>query len=196
MPRPRIPPLPPDKWPDSMRDAIRALRIDKPRHAFPSRDPGRPKGLNALGLLANHPDLATAYHRFNGYVQYGTSLTARQRELIILRVGHVRRSQYEWLQHSILAADAGITADEVDRIAAGPEAPGWSPLEAALLRATDELLSTALITDDTWALLASELDTRQLMDMVFTVGAYDVLAMAFNSFGLEVDDDLKPTMDL
>jgi hypothetical protein len=57
-------------------------------------------------------------------------------------------------------------------------------------RAVDELVRDATITDPTWEALASELDDQQLMDLVFTVGAYDLLAMAFRSFGVELDTDL------
>ena len=46
------------------------------------------------------------------------------------------------------------------------------------------------MTDETWAALAAELEEQQLRDLVFTVGAYDLLAMAFRSFGIELDDDL------
>jgi hypothetical protein len=59
-----------------------------------------------------------------------------------------------------------------------------------MLRAVDELVADAEISDRTWAELAGELDRHQLMDLVFTVGAYDLLAMAFKSFGVELDEDL------
>ena len=79
---------------------------------------------------------------------------------------------------------------EVARIAVGTDAPEWSDLERALLRAVDELLDDALIADETWATLAAAFDERQLMDVVFTVGAYDVLAMALRTFAVPLDDDL------
>ncbi len=87
-------------------------------------------------------------------------------------------------------SDAGITEVEVARIAEGSDAPGWSAIDRAMIRAVDELLADAKIADDTWAGLAAELDVQQLMDLVFTVGAYDVLAMALRSFGVVLDDDL------
>ena len=169
---------------------LAALRPENPRHPFPSRDPGRPKGLNALGLLARHPELSRAFNTFNGHVLFGSTLTPRQRELLVLRVAAVRDSAYEWAQHAVLAGDAGIDPDEVARVADGPDAAGWSPLEQAMLRAVDELVGTATLTDPTWHSLSAELDDRQLMDLVFTVGAYDGLAMAFGAFGVELDDDL------
>jgi alkylhydroperoxidase family enzyme len=187
----RIQPLPPAEWPHEMRDALAALRPPEPRHPFPEPRDDRPKGLNVLGTLAVHPALARAFHTFNGHVLFATTLSLRQRELLVLRVAARRDAEYEWAQHAVLAADAGIEADEVARVVEGPDAPGWAPLDAALLRAVDELIAEAAIGDATWATLATELDERQLMDLVFTVGAYDALAMAFRSLGVELDDDLK-----
>ena len=188
---PRIAPLPPAEWPDEMAVALAALRPPNPRHPFPPRDPGRPKGLNVLGTLARHPELARAFHTFNGHVLFASTLTPRQRELLVLRVAAVRDAEYEWEQHLIQAADAGIEPSEVARVAEGPDAEGWAPLERAMVRAVDELIADATISEETWDALAAELDDQQLMDLVFTVGAYDLLAMAFRSFGVELDDDLK-----
>lgn len=187
---PRIAPLPPSEWPPEMREALAALRPPNPRHPFPSRDPGRPKGLNALGTLAHHPELARAFHTFNGHILFASSLSPRQRELLVLRVAHLRQSGYEWRQHVLLAGDAGISSDEVTWISEGPGAPGWPPADRALISAVDELLADARVADDTWAVLADALEVEQLFDLVFTVGAYDALAMAFRSFGVQIDDDL------
>ena len=190
MTSPRIPPLPPDEWPEAMRDALAALRPANPRHPLPVRNPDRPKGLNALGTLAQHPELTTAFHTFNGHILFGSSITPRQRELLVLRVATLRQAEYEWAQHVVLAGDAGITDEEVERVVEGPDADGWSPFEAALVRAADELVADAVVSDGTWAVLAAGLDDAQLMDVVFTVGAYEIVAMAFKSFGVELDADL------
>ena len=187
---PRIPPLPPDEWPEGMQAALAALRPANPRHPTPPRDPDRPKGLNVLGALAHHPELATAFHTLTGHVLFASTLSPRQRELLVLRVAVARHADYEWAQHVVLAEDAGISADEVARVRVGPEAPGWSPFEAALLRAVDELVAEAEISEATWADLATELEPPQLMDLVFTVGTYEVLAMALKSFGVALDADL------
>jgi len=186
----RIPPLPPEEWPPEMRDALAALRPANPRHPFPRRE-GRPKALNALGTLARHPELARAFNTFNGHVLFASTLSPRQRELLVLRVARLRDSTYEWEQHAFLAADAGLEPDEVDRIAIGPDAPGWSVLDQAMLRAVDELVEGAMVGGETWTVLARELDQQQLIDLVFTVGAYETLAMAFRSFAVELDDDLR-----
>jgi alkylhydroperoxidase family enzyme len=187
----RLVPLPPDKWPAEMKGALAALRPANPRHPFPAPDPSRPKGLNVLGMLALHPELATAYNTFNGHILFASTISPRQRELLVLRVAALRDADYEWAQHVVIGADAGITAEEIERLRIGPDADGWSTFDRALVAAADELVRDARIGDETWATLAGELDEQQLMDVVFTVGAYDLLAMAFRSFDLELDDDLR-----
>jgi len=125
-------------------------------------------------------------------VLYSSTLSDRQRELVVLRVAALRRSDYEWRQHLMLAGDAGITEEEIARIAEGPGAPGWGTLDRAMLNAVDELVNDAMVADGTWEELSGELDREQIMDLVFTVGAYDLLAMAFRSFGVQPDHDLPP----
>jgi AhpD family alkylhydroperoxidase len=169
-----------------------ALRVENPRHPFPPNDPSRPKALNALGMLALHPQLTTAFNTLNGHILFSTTLTPRQRELLVLRVATLRRCEYEWVQHVLLARDAGLSEEEIARSAEGPDAPGWEPLDRAMVAAVDELVAGAKITDATWAALSGELDDQQLMDLVFTVGTYDLLAMAFRSFGVQIDADLRP----
>jgi alkylhydroperoxidase family enzyme len=188
---PRLAPLPPEQWPAGMRDALAALIPPNPRHPLPKRGGDRPKGLNALGTLAHHPALTLAYHTLNGHLLFATTLSTRQRELLVLRVAAIRRADYEWAQHAIMAGDAGLEPGEVAMIAEGSAAAGWSPLEGAMMSAVDELVADAMVSDATWEVLASHLSEQQLMDLVFTVGAYDLLAMAFRTFGVELDDDLK-----
>jgi AhpD family alkylhydroperoxidase len=185
----RIQPLPPNEWPAEMKAALAAMQPATPRHPPPRRE-GRPRALNALGLLARHPALTEAFNTFNGHVLFATSLTPRQRELLVLRVACLRRCDYEWAQHTVLARDAGLEPEEIKRVAAGPDADGWSDLERALVRAADELVGDADVSDETWTALARALDEQQLLDLVFTVGAYDALAMAFLAFRVDLDADL------
>lgn len=188
---PRIRPLPPEQWSREMHRAMAALRPPDASPASAPRGQDRPKGLNVLGTLARHPALTRAFFTFNGHLLSGSTLTARQRELLVLRVARLRDCAYEWAQHVVLAQDAGLTRGEIDRIADGPEARGWSTLERAMLQAVDELVRDAVVAAPTWAVLAGHLDEHQLMDLVFTIGAYEMLAMAFRSFGIELDDDLR-----
>ena len=110
---------------------------------------------------------------------------------MILRVAWRTRSPYEWAAARAPRASARDhrRRDRGDR-ATAPTPSAWTPLEADLLAATDQLIDRYRIDDDTWARLAEQLDERQLVEVVFVVGTYTCLAMAFNSFGLELDPDL------
>jgi alkylhydroperoxidase family enzyme len=168
-----------------------AYRPTNPRHPPSPLDPASPKGLNAMGVLAYHPELTDAYNNLISHALYFTTITPRQRELLILRVAHQRDSRYEWAQHVYQAGVVGLSTQEIERVRLGAEADGWDELEAALLAAADELLADARIGDTTYAVLSRVLETRQLMDVVFTVGTYEVFAMAMRTFDVPLDEDLQ-----
>ena len=188
---PRIEPLSAEKLDD---DALAALRVGFPRAAdqFVSDAPDAPPLPTVLGLMLNHPKLAGPWFAYNNVLLHDPSITARQRELAILRVAWHARGTYEWLQHVRLGQLAGITDAEIEAITVGPDADSWSPLEADLLRAVDELMHDARIGDDTWKRLSEHFDTRQLMELTFVVGTYLCLAFVFNSADLPLDEGLDP----
>ncbi|MGC5255072.1 carboxymuconolactone decarboxylase family protein [Gordonia sp. DT218] len=185
----RISPAAQADWTPEMRDFVNGFRSSV-KSAGP--DDERQAGDNLLGTLARYPNLAMAFLSFNKHLLAGSALSARQRELLILRVAHLRQAEYEWAQHVILADRAGVTADEIERVGAGPEAPGWAPVDRALVASVDQLLDEGTIHDDTWTALARDMDEQQLMDVVFTVGCYTMLAMALRSFGIQPEPGLVP----
>ena len=63
----------------------------------------------------------------------------------------------------------------------GPDAPGWSRHEAALLRGVDEMLSRFQISDATWDVLAETWGDKQLLEFPILVGVYAATAMQQNS---------------
>lgn len=175
-PQPRIHPLPAGAIPDDVRVALEGwLRPDATEVPAP------------LSTLVRHPQLAGAYLGFGRHLLFGSTLPARTRELVVLRTAAITGSSFEREQHEVIASKEGIDDATIARTAEGPDAPGWAPDDAALIRATDELLSGWTISDATWAELAASLDEHQLMDLVFTVGGYATLAQAFNAFGVRAD---------
>ncbi|GFG74554.1 carboxymuconolactone decarboxylase family protein [Mycobacterium botniense] len=174
----RLQPLPADQWDDAVQ---RSLADMLPAERRNPRDAG-----NALATLAHHPALTRAFLRFNTHLLFASTLPARLRELAILRVAHRRDCTYEWVHHVALAKEAGLSEDEITAVRRGDAA---NRLEGAVLTAVDELDEKSQISDQTWATLGERLNDRQRMDLVFTVGCYTLLAMAFNTFGVEIEDD-------
>jgi 4-carboxymuconolactone decarboxylase len=187
---PRIPPLPTDEWSEDAVAALRGAYGDAAADGLLSDAPDIQRMPNVLTTLMHHPKLVGPFLAYNATLLRAGALDSRLRELMVLRVAWRTQSAYEWAQHVRLAPRSEITTDEIDAIAAGADADAWSPLEADVLRATDQLLDHYRIDDDTWARLTAQLDERQLMEVTFVVGTYTCLAMAFNSFGIELDPEL------
>jgi alkylhydroperoxidase family enzyme len=147
------------------------------------------RDLNIFRAMMNHPKLTRRWTVFAGHVLQKQTLPPRERELLILRIGWLNQSEYEWAQHVEIAKKSGISEAEIERVRQGPGA-GWSAHEAALLQAADDLFEHSVIADQTWATLSAKLSTEQLMDAVFTVGQYNLVSWALNSFGVPLDDFL------
>jgi alkylhydroperoxidase family enzyme len=146
--------------------------------------------LNVFGTLARHPKLLKRWLVFANHVLLKSTISGRDRELAILRAGWRCDAPYEWGQHVVIGRREGISDEEIARIAQGPDAPGWSAHDAAILRAVDELHDHATISDATFATLGERYDGQQLMDLVFAIGQYHLVSFALNAFGVERDDGL------
>ena len=149
--------------------------------------------LNVFGTVANHPTLMREWLRFATYALTKSTLDARVRELAVLRVGWRCEAPYEWGQHVVVGRTVGLTDDDIRRIAEGPDADGWTPGEAAALRATDELHDRSTITDPTWSALTEHFTDQQILDLVFLVGNYHIVSFALNACRVERDDGVDET---
>lgn len=174
VPRPRLMPVPAAEWTDAHRAALGArARGDETANVFRT--------------CLRNVELCRSWMGFTDYVlSERISITQRDRELIILRTGYLCRSDYEWAAHAALGLRVGLTQDEITRITRGPDAPGWSPADVALLRAADELHADQHISDATWATLRERFDDKQMMDIIFTAGQYTLVSMFLNSAGVQL----------
>lgn len=175
---PRLAPIPQADWSDEVQ------KILQPNVAQGSV-------FNIFKTLAHHPDLLRRWLVFGNHVLFKSTLPPRERELVILRIGWLCEAEYEWAQHVKIGKDAGLTDVEIERIKAGPNARGWNEPDTLLLQATDELRRDAFIGDATWKGLSAHFDTKQLMDVVFAVGQYNLVSMALNTLGVQLDDGLE-----
>jgi len=171
---PRVKPLPFSEWDEELQ------KIWK-----------RGKGvINIQRTLAHHPKLLNRWRVFGNHVLLKSSLPFRDREILILRIGWLCGSEYEWGQHVEIGKKTGLTYEEILRIIEGPDAKGWDKFDSTLLRAVDELFYDSFIIDDTWNALAEKYNTHQLMDVVFTVGQYNLVSWALNTLGVQRDEGI------
>ena len=144
--------------------------------------------LNIFRTLIHAPKAARGFLAWGNYVlSRRNDLPAREREIVILRIGFLCKSGYEWTQHVAIGKREGLTDAEIANIKTGAEAPGWSAADRALLQASDELNRDHFITTPTWAALKAHFSDKQCMDVVFTAGQYTQVSMILNSFGVQLD---------
>lgn len=177
--KPRVAPIDESQWSDSVKETLRQIKV------------GQGEVPNIFKTLAHHPDLLRRWLVFGNHVLFKSTVPARERELIILRIGWLCEAEYEWAQHVRIGKQVKLTDDEVHRIKVGPTAAGWSERDKLLLEATDELYKDSFITDTTWQGLSKHYNTQQLMDIVFAVGQYNLVSMALNTLGVQLDPELN-----
>jgi alkylhydroperoxidase family enzyme len=171
---PRIAPIDPEHADEETQALLERVRVAS--------------GANIFTTLVRHPDLFRRWIPFGGALLSG-ALSARDRELLILRTGFNCGAEYEWAQHVLLGRAAGLTDEEIERVARRP-LDGWPAPDRLLLQAADELHQDFEIAEDTWAELAERYDTEQLIEVPMLVGHYHLVAMTLRSLQVELDEGL------
>lgn len=150
---------------------------------------------NLYTTLAHHVELYNRWSPLGQYLLNGSTLPPRDREIIMLRMGWLCQAPYEWAQHARIAkADVKMTDDEIRRIAIGPQAAEWSAFDRALLNMVDELRYDTKISDKTWSELRAKYTLEETIDALYTAAQYQLVSMALNSIGIQLDAVLKERM--
>ncbi|MGH1415875.1 MAG: carboxymuconolactone decarboxylase family protein [Pelagimonas sp.] len=147
--------------------------------------------LNVHKLMAHNPSLLNAWWNFRNYSVNGGSLGPRLGELVILRVGIQLGAWYEWGSHVDRSLRCGLTHSEINAVLERNIAPLWSPQDALLLQAVDELIGEHQISAGTLTKLESHFDTAQIMDIMAIHGMYVILGCMIKTWGLRLDDTVN-----
>ena len=148
--------------------------------------------LNVVRTFTVNPRLAEAWQPFAYYVLRTSTLPPHDRETLILRIGWLNQSQYEFTQHVRVAKGIGFTDEDIERVKTGPEASGLVPFDVALLRAVDQLKAKSFVDDAVWSVLKTRYDEKQLMDVVVTTGQYNIISWYLNTMGTPIEDWATP----
>ena len=181
----RVPPLPEAEWTDEQRALVEKYA--------PDGNPG-----NALRTLIRVPPLADRIFPVVDYLAHDSTLSRRHRAMLILRTAWLTQNATLWATRASRASEAGLTDEEVRRVAEGPN-DGWSEFEGFLVGLADELFRNSSVTDQTWDTLSEQYDLYNMMDAVVTVNETTTQAILFNSLGIQPDDDTTariPTNDV
>lgn len=180
---PRVTPLKPEEWDDEVREILQASQMG-----------GRV--LNIFATLARHPKLLKRWLVFGNHVLFKSTLSPRERELLILRTGWNCQAEYEWAQHVGNVGRAREKGLDPVKLAQGPTAAGWDGFEIVLLNAADELYRDSFVSDRTWNAIAARFDNTMIMNALITAANYRMVSMALNTLGVQIDpgDERFPTI--
>lgn len=156
-----------------------------------ARVAGRATGTTPPALfltLGRTKGLFWGWLHFAGRLMPGGKLPRRDTELVILRVAHLRDNRYELSHHQHVSRRAGVSPGELSRVAVGPDAPGWSDRERALLRAVDQMHATGDLDDPAWQELRCHLDERQAIELCLLAGHYEMLATVIQTLRIQPDE--------
>ncbi|MCT2399725.1 carboxymuconolactone decarboxylase family protein [Novosphingobium mangrovi (ex Huang et al. 2023)] len=180
--RERLPFLDKDQLDQRHFEAMEQLRV---LYGYPEGMPLAP----FFATLAHSPEFFAGYIDLGVTASIRSALPARVRELAILRTGWLHGAPYIWGEHVHSSRDRVLSREDIERITQGSQAGGWDELDRAVLRAAEELHANSMIGDETWNLLASHLDARQLLELPIVVGHYVMTAYVQNSLRTRLTDN-------
>jgi alkylhydroperoxidase family enzyme len=132
--------------------------------------------MHLFEVLGQHKTLFWTFLPYGDVLLNHGTLPKRDKELVILRVGHLRGSEYELQQHRRLARSRGVDDALQVKIFAGPHADGLTGRQRAMLQAVDEFTFDRDLSDETYAALSAHLSREQIIEFCALAGHYDTIA--------------------
>ena len=160
----------------------------------PDNPDARPR-MNLFRTMMHNAELMDHWRPFGDYVNASDSISARDKELLIMRLAWLYYSEYEWGAHYNAALAAGLTPEQLEQAKVGPDSEVWNDFDRAWLRAAEELVEDSFISDSNWDILKTRYSEAQLMHMFATVAHYHLVAMLTNTLGIERDSFLGQGFD-
>ncbi|EUA22623.1 carboxymuconolactone decarboxylase family protein [Mycobacterium xenopi 3993] len=170
------------------------LPIDEAKTA--ADEAGVPNYMAELAIfqaLLNHPSLARVVNDLLTAMLWHGALDTRLRELVIMRIGWLTASDYEWTQHWRVARGLGVSADDLLAVRDWQAYEGFGAAEQAALAATDDVVCDGVVSAASWAACerAFGSDRKVLIELVTAIGAWRMIASILHSLQIPLEDGLE-----
>jgi 4-carboxymuconolactone decarboxylase len=137
-------------------------------------------------VLANNPVMLRSYAQLAKTVRYDAVTPRALRELMILRIAQLCGSEYEWQHHRRMAADAGVTEEQVAALGEAATSPLFDEGQRAAIRLAEEQHELR-VTDDTLAAVRAAVGDAATVELSLMAGLYEAVARMLQAFAVEVE---------
>jgi alkylhydroperoxidase family enzyme len=156
--------------------------------------PARRTQSEAFRTLANNPGVARVAYTQLMQLLENNKFDTRLRELMIMRIGWVTGSAYEWTQHWRVATTAGLPPEDILAVRdwRNPDNSGrLTPADRAILAATDECLAGKSISDAAWAEVTKHVtDPGQQVEFIIAMGNWMMFSLLFRNLRIPLAEGL------
>jgi 4-carboxymuconolactone decarboxylase len=167
---PRIPPPDESSLPDEIKNTLAAL-----------------PPLNLFKVVANAPASFKPFLELGGSILLRSEFDARKREIAILRVAHVTRSNYEWVQHVAFAKNVGVTDDEIDKIASDEPVSSLDEEGNLLCRVAEEITRDVKLSDEALAQIIERYGNRGATELILACCWFNLISRFLESTRVELE---------
>jgi len=143
---------------------------------------------NVTATLAHNELVGKGVGRFARALLFKGTVSPRQRELVILRMGFNCQAVYEFGQHTLFGLDAGLTDEEIYAVTRPLSTYQWSEEDRILLQMTDDLYTDDVVSDATWAELTAHWSTSDVLEFAAAALCYRVVSGLLNTCGVQLDE--------
>jgi 4-carboxymuconolactone decarboxylase len=143
---------------------------------------------NIFATMAHNTRVFRHWSKLGGTLLFRGTVPAREREIVILRVGWNAQSVYEFGQHTVIGRTVGLSDDEIRLLCRPVEEGAWSAGDRDLILLADELCADDCVSDATWSRLADRWSDEQLVELVVCAGFYRLVSGFLNSTGVQLDE--------
>lgn len=151
-------------------------------------------GVNLYRALANAPLLLEAWIDFAWALREHCDTPRRLRELVILRTAQHMLSQYEWHQHRLMAAEAGIDEHQVTELSMWSTSPAFTDAERAALALTDALVD-GHVPDEVNATIDEHFGAQARVELTLTGAFYCAVPRLLEALRVPVEESISDSVD-
>lgn len=144
--------------------------------------------LNLYRAIGHSPSSISSFIKLGNVLLNRAELPARLRELAILRIANLSKSEYEFRQHVPIATEVGINSQQIDEIDQWENSEAFSDEEQTILQYTDEVTNNVAVKDDTFVALQKYLSERSIVELTISIAYWGMIARVLVPLDIELEE--------